>query len=215
MSPCSFLQNEEAMPGTNQKKKSRIFLICGIFSPVVSFLLISLAILISPWWSWTGNALSDLGVSGTNALLFNSGLILGAILSFLFAFGAVREFFQNHLMGRIGVFFLLLMAGFLFLIGVFPEPTAYHLHVIVSVGFFVTLVLSLLVLAAALVRMSSQKKLGAFTFLLAIIALLAWVVPYPWTGVAVPELIAALAGSTWSVTMSVKLLMAQPMPRSS
>jgi hypothetical membrane protein len=172
----------------------------------MAFILISLAILVSPWWTWTENALSDLGVDGINALLFNSGLILGAILFFIFILGGLKRFFQNQTVGRIGVFFLLLVAVFLFLIGVFPEPTPYRLHIIVSVGFFATLVLSLLILATAMLRIPSERKLGAFTLLLAIIALLPWVVPNPWEGVAIPELIAALAGTAWSVTMSIRLL---------
>jgi len=195
------------MPNLKSQRNSKFPLYCGVLSPIAAFVLVSLAILISPWWSWTENALSDLGVDGTNALLFNSGLILSAILFFIFVLGGLKRFFQNQVIGRIGVFFLVLVAVFLFLIGVFPEPTPYRLHIIVSVGFFATLVLSLLILAAALLRIPSERKIGVFTLTLAIIALLPWVIPNPWKGVAIPELVAALAEAVWSVTMSIRLLM--------
>lgn len=197
---------DKAMHNLQPQRNSKFPFYCGILSPVIAFFLISLAILVSPWWTWTENALSDLGVDGVNAVLFNSGLILGAILYFIFSLGGLKQFFQNQAIGRIGVFFLMLVAVFMFLIGVFPEQTPYHLHVIVSVGFFVTLVLSLLILAIAMLRIPSERKLGVFTMLLAIIALLPWVVPNPWKGVAIPELIAAVAGAIWSITMSLKLL---------
>lgn len=194
------------MSNLKPQQSPKIFLYCGILSPIISFLLISLAILFSPWWSWTENALSDLGVDGTTALSFNFGLILGAILFFTFILGGLKRFFQNQAVGRIGVFFLLLVAIFMLLIGVFPEPTPYQLHIIVSVGFFATLALSLVVLAAALLRMPSETGLGAFTLLLAIIAIAAWIIPNPWEGVAIPELVAGLAESAWSVTISIRLL---------
>jgi hypothetical protein len=68
----------------------------GIISPILAFILISLAISqASSWFSWTGNALSDLGVHKESAVLFNSGLIIGGILSIVFAFGVMR-FYQNQ-----------------------------------------------------------------------------------------------------------------------
>ena len=62
--------------------------VCGILTPLVAFTFISLAIASSPQFSWTDNALSDLGVvEGVTAVLFNSGLIIGGILAIIFASG--------------------------------------------------------------------------------------------------------------------------------
>jgi len=60
--------------------------VSGVLAPLVAFTLISLAITSHPQFSWTGNALSDLGVvEGVTAVLFNSGLIIGGILAIIFA----------------------------------------------------------------------------------------------------------------------------------
>lgn len=202
------------MPSSKPFARHRIFCFFGIISPVLAFALIMLAISQAPWFSWTRNALSDLGVSGMNAYLFNSSLILSAVLYFIFILGGLKPFFWSQMIGRIGVLLLLLMAVFMLLIGVFPEPTPYHLHAVVSIGFFATLVLSLLILATALLQIQSKRKLGAFTLALAIVALLPWLVPNPWGGLAIPELIAALAGAIWSATMSIKLLTRENLSKS-
>jgi len=61
---------------------------CGILTPIVAFTCIFLAIASYPEFSWTGNALSDLGVQeGVTAVLFNSGLIFSGILALIFASG--------------------------------------------------------------------------------------------------------------------------------
>jgi len=60
---------------------------CGLTNPVIVFMLIALSISYSPWFSWTENALSDLGVHGIAAILFNSGLIIGGVLAITFAIG--------------------------------------------------------------------------------------------------------------------------------
>ena len=53
----------------------------GVVAPVLGFAMIFLAIRASPWFSWTANALSDLGVSGFGSVIFNSGLAMtGALM---------------------------------------------------------------------------------------------------------------------------------------
>ncbi|MEM4733673.1 MAG: hypothetical protein QXD70_04005, partial [Candidatus Bathyarchaeia archaeon] len=48
--------------------------ICGLLTPLMAFSCIFLAIYFAPEFSWTHNALSDLGVMpGVTAALFNYG----------------------------------------------------------------------------------------------------------------------------------------------
>jgi hypothetical membrane protein len=62
--------------------------ICGFLTPILAFALIFSAIASYPEFSWVDNALSDLGiVEGITALLFNSGLLIGGALCFIFATG--------------------------------------------------------------------------------------------------------------------------------
>ncbi|HVP92569.1 MAG TPA: DUF998 domain-containing protein [Acidobacteriota bacterium] len=182
---------------------------CGIISPILTFIFISLAISqTSSWFSWTGNALSDLGIHEESAVLFNSGLIIGGVLNIVFAFGVMR-FYQNQTVGRDGAFFLLLAGIFLASIGIFPETAPNNIHYIVSVAFFAALPMSLLIQSAALLSASARRKLGAFTLIMAVATVIPWAiwVPLkPYRGVAIPELISALAAATWSIGMGTTLL---------
>ena len=58
--------------------------ICGILGVVVVYPLILLAISYYPNFSWFNNALSDLGVKGISAIIFNASLIIGGALLFIF-----------------------------------------------------------------------------------------------------------------------------------
>jgi hypothetical membrane protein len=180
----------------------------GIISPILTFILISLAILYAPWFSWTGNALSDLGVHDESAVLFNSGLIVGGILNIVFAVGVMR-FYRNHTVGRDGAFFLLLAGIFLASIGIFPETAPSNIHYMVSVAFFAAFPMSLLIQSAALLPTSTHRNLGAFTLVMAITAVIPWTIWMPlkpYRGVAIPELVSALAAATWSIVMGSTLL---------
>jgi len=181
--------------------------ICGIITPIVAFTLILLAINFSAQFSWRENALSDLGVQeGVTAILFNSGLIIAGILALIFATG-VFIFLHEKMLGRIGAFLLILTTLALFAIGIFPEdvkPT----HFYVSVAFFVFFPVSMLVIAAAF-SLIGRVKMSLFTFLVAIVAAAVWIVQFskPFvSGVAIPETVAALSGSAWSIVLGFKML---------
>ena len=136
------------MAGSSTVSNSRLAAYCGIVSLIVVFTLINVAIsLYRPGFVWTDRALSDLGVESSSAMVFNSGLVVGGILYFVFALGVMR-FFQSQITGRIGAFMLLVAAAFLCLIGVFPETAPDSLHFYVSAGFFVSVLIALLLLAA-------------------------------------------------------------------
>lgn len=165
------------------------------------FTLISLAIHYSPWFSWAKNALSDLGVKGLAAVIFNSALMIGGVLTFVFAVG-LREALSNGVLGKVGSFLLVLDAVALFLIGVFPE-TAGVIHLYVSLAFFVLLPTSLLLIGAAMVRIFNAK-LGLFTIATGLAAIVVWMLPYD-GGVAIPEALASAVACVWIVVLGVKL----------
>lgn len=180
--------------------------VCGTIAPIVAFTFILLAILNFPQFSWTGNALSDLGVQeGVTAILFNSGLVIGGILALVFASGLFV--LQKTMLGRIGVFIFVLAALAFMAIGVFSEnvePTHYY----VSVTFFVLFPVSMLVIGAAFL-LTAKVKMGLFTFLTAITAALVWVLQFAMRyvpNVAIPETISALLASTWIIVLGFKML---------
>ncbi len=178
----------------------RIAGICGAFEPVVVSISVLLAIFYAPWFSWTDNALSDLGVHVESAGLFNMGLIVGGVLTGVFAAGLGRGLKSR--LGRLGAFVVMLDAVALSAIGVFPE-TAGVLHFYVSVAFFTLLSSYLLIYGAAFILESATVKLGLFSILLGVVSAAVWI--FSWEGVAIPEALAFLAGSAWSITMGVRL----------
>jgi hypothetical membrane protein len=181
--------------------------VCGIIAPIVAFAFVLLAIALYPQFSWTDNALSDLGaVEGVTAVLFNSGLIIGGILAIIFASG-LFIFLRNRVLGRIGAFIFTLAALALVAIGIFTENFG-RIHYYVSVAFFTFAPISMLIICATFFVMG-KVKMGVFTFLTAIIAALVWVLQFAMRyvpNVAIPETISALLASTWTIVLGFKML---------
>ncbi len=186
-------------PMLDRKKMLRIAGLCGIAAPAVAFSLIFLAISLSPWFSWTANALSDLGV-GEAAWAFNSGLMVGGVLAASFAAG-LWVAFRGRVLGRVGSILLFIDAVALFGIGLFSEAAG-AIHEYFSVAFFVLFPLSLFLLGAGAV-MAGSKKFGSFTIVDGALAVLPWV--FSWDGVAIPEAISALVASIWIMAEGVRL----------
>jgi hypothetical membrane protein len=177
----------------------RITGLCGVATPVVAFLCIFLAIFLSPWFSWSANALSDLGV-GEAAWVFNSALMVAGILTMIFAAGLSMAF-RGRALGRVGAVLLFFDAIALFGIGLFSEAAGV-IHLYFSVAFFVLFPLSLFLLGASAI-VAGSRKFGIFTIAAGILAALPWA--FSWEGVAIPETISALVASTWSVTQGARL----------
>jgi len=184
-------------------KKLKIAGICGVLAPIIVLTLILLAIYYSPWFSWTENALSDLGVQGTAAILFNSSLVVGGVLTIIFAIG-LREILLNRTLGRIGTLIFILDGTMLCAIGIFPE-TAGDIHFYVSVAFFVLLPVSLFLNGVAMMQESSERKTGLFTITAGIVAATVWMLQL--SAVAIPEIIAALAAFVWSIVLGIRMFM--------
>jgi hypothetical membrane protein len=182
---------------------------CGILAPVTAFTFISLAIASYPQFSWTGNALSDLGVQkGVTAVLFNSGLVMGGILALLFGFGLFK-ILGDKALGKVGAVSFILVALALTAIGVFPE-NAGRIHYYVSVMFFALFPISAFIIGTTFL-LKADLKMSLFTFLVAIVAAIVWVIH--WTigfgsNVAIPETLSAIPASTWSITLGFKMLKA-------
>ena len=175
---------------------------CGLTNPVIGFSLIVLSISYSSWFSWTDNALSDLGVHGIAAILFNSGLIIGGVLTVTFAIG-LREITPRGILARAGILLLILAAGALFAIGLFPE-TAGAIHFYASASLFTLFPVSLFLIGGTMVRHPHMKSLGVLAVLAGLTAAAVWALP--WTSAAIPEALSSLAVSVWSMASGTRLL---------
>lgn len=193
--------------GVDGSRWLKIFGVCGIVTPVVAFACILLAIAYCPPFSWTNNALSDLGVQeGVTSILFNVGLTISGILAAVFGFGLGGSF-RGKTLGLGGAVLFLLAAVSLAAIGVFNENYK-PMHLYASVAFFVLFPLSTLVIAAAFLN-QRQMRLGLFTFTIAAIAASPWIAYFAVRyveGVAIPETISALAASAWAIVLGERML---------
>lgn len=172
----------------------------GIISPILGFAMIFLAIGTAPWFSWTENALSDLGVRGLTAVIFNSGLILTAASMMAFSLG-IYELTRGSLIGRGGFAALFAASVFLAGIGFFPETMEPH-HLYFSVAFFVALPVSLFLMGGFMLG-RGMRAFGMLTIASAIVAALVWTPN--WDGVAIPEAASALSAGIWSAVLGLHM----------
>ncbi len=183
----------------SSEKKLRVAWICGMVVPVVAFSCILISISLSPWFSWTKNALSDLGV-GEASWVFNFGLMASGTLTMIFAVG-LWVTFRKRVLGRVGTIALFFGAIALFGIGVFSEAAGV-VHFYFSVAFFVLFPISFFLLGASAI-LSGSGKFGSFTILMGIFAAIPWT--FSWDGVAIPEAISGLFASIWVIWEGVRL----------
>jgi len=160
-------------------------------------------------FSWSSNALSDLGVSQV-ANVYNCSLILVGILNLIFAIGFVRVYAKSALF-YLGGILLILGGGSLSLVGVFTQAYGF-LHLYVSLGYFVLFPMAMILVGLAFIRMNMQTK-GYLSILAGIIALLVILsaLTLQWhtllgLGFAVPEIVEAVVIAVWIVWMGVSLV---------
>ncbi len=178
----------------------------GVVAPVVAFTFIALSIVSYPEFSWTNNALSDLGVvPDLTSTLFNFGLYVTGLMVLSFALG-LFSFLDKNVVGKIGA--ITFFGAGLALEGIGWAPENIHpFHYIFSVAFFSFMPIALLVIAGYFVS-TREKNLAAFTFLIAILAATPWIVYFSIhfvPGVAIPEMLSALAGSAWAMVIGWRM----------
>lgn len=176
---------------------------CGVISQLVGVSMLLVAVSQSPWFSWTESYLSLLGVEGSARVLFNWGLILTGLLSLVFAIGLRRNLLLSRL-GQVGVVSLILASIAMSAIGIFPSSADLS-HDLASVLFFVFVILALLVIAVATL-MVAKRGWGLLSLAAGVLILAFWLVPWPWRGGAIPQLLFCLPWSLWTIVFGVVLL---------
>jgi hypothetical membrane protein len=180
----------------------------GIIAPILAFSCIFVAVASYPEFSWTDNALSDLGVvAGITGFVFNLGLTASGIFTLNFAVFGLFKYFGNSLIGKSGVVTFAATALALIGIGIANENIRPY-HYLFSVTFFVLLPISLFIITVAF-AVKHQTKMVVFTLLIAAAAATPWIFYYMVhyvQGVAIPECASALAGSVWAVVLGYNML---------
>jgi len=182
---------------------TRISGVCGIVSPLVGLTVILVVISNSPWFRWTENDISVLGVEGSTTLLFNWGLTLTGLLSLIFAIGLRKNLLSSRL-GQLGVVSLLLGSVALSATGIFPR-TINLPHDAASIAFFVFIALGLLLVGVAATT-ASKMMWGVLSITAGVLVVALLKAPWPWSGGAIEQSLACLPWSLWTIAFAVRLL---------
>lgn len=161
----------------------------GVASPAVAIGGILLATLLDPTFSWTGDALSDLGIRPSSALAFNGALILGGLLGVPYA-----HLLFERTRRAVAVAF---GAGTLCLAGVGLFPIGSALHAPTAIGFFLLATVAMAVDGVA----RRSEATGRATLGLAAGHVVSWVTwgagLWSVSGLALPEFVGALIVAAW------------------
>jgi hypothetical membrane protein len=174
----------------NQKAYAQL----GVLAPLAGYACIAISILLSPWFRWETNALSDLGhsVKSEVAPIYNGGLLLAGFLLMLYSVGALGRY------AKWTSYFLTISAFTLQLVATFDEVYGPP-HLLASVFFFVSLIPAQL--SYSLEKRSLLAALG-----LAVVSV-SWLLFFGRmyrVGVAVPVTVSVLAVFPWLLSSAVE-----------
>lgn len=173
---------------------------CGILMPFIFLISILIAMLYSPWFRWTNNALSDLGAEGISAFFLNNGLILAGCLGFFFSIGIIKI-----LSIKIGGYLLAISSLSLIGVGLFPI-TIFNLHFISSAIFFISLTIGILIIGFTLRNSQFDQNMGNAAITIALVAFISPTTLYFFKGLSIPEIIICFFVFLWYMSYGLKIV---------
>lgn len=181
----------------------------GIIAPILGLSAVFASTLLWKDFSWSQNALSDIGISPV-ADIFNYSLILVGVLNFVFALGFVKAYAKGALF-YLGGIILILGGGSLSLVGIFTEDYG-ALHSYVSIGYFILFPIAMILVGAAFKKanMSIEGYLSTLAGISALFVILSAII-LRWNvslglGFAVPEIAEAIIIAAWITWRGANLL---------
>ncbi|WP_237265285.1 DUF998 domain-containing protein [Thermoplasma sp. Kam2015] len=182
----------------NEQMPPAILGITGIAGPIIAISFILIDVGVSPWFLWSRNALSDLGVH-QYGYLFNSGLIVEGILNVFFVISLKRIGIARYVQA------MMIASGLsLAMVGVFNEHFGY-LHLLFALIYFILFPVSIIIASASATLPGSLRIYGiagSATAIAVIIVGIGFVfhfVTIKNVGLAVPEFIEAVILALWSI----------------
>lgn len=174
----------------------KVFTLLGIIGPLVAYVSIGLSIYLSPSFSWYKNALSDLGHARNSSVapIFNFGLLVSGFLTAIYS---VKSLISHARYTSVSLAFSALM---LQTVATFDEIYG-RLHTIVSVLFFLSAGISCVIYSV-----ERRTMLGVGAFLVGLLAWLLYWAKFYSAGVAVPEIISAIAVTLCLIHSALKIL---------
>lgn len=172
----------------------------GPIAPICAAIFIGISIVLSPWFSWTNNALSDLGISEV-AHIFNSGLILTGLLLSIFAISFVR-INQGSRLGLAGAISLFTTGVSVVGVGVFTKNSL-RIHILFALICFASLILSSILLGLRFTFNRETKRIGILALSAGPLSIFVWIaIRMP--GVAIQETLSGLAAFSWFIPISMR-----------
>jgi len=176
--------------------------ICGIILPIIFILSVYLSLQNAIWFSWTENAISDMGRPEYGLEFFNYSLIAIGVLLLIFTFGLYYSMNKY----RFGPTVLALSSIYFIGVGIFPLPDPNHVDF--SSLFFIGFPIGFFILGQYLYKQKLKffKNMGIFAFVITIIAVCSplFLIFYP--GIAVPEVLILIPGFFWCLIYGVYLI---------
>ncbi len=184
-------------------KINRLLLAAGIIGPAVAIILTVADTVISPWFTWTNNALSDLGVH-QYSYLFNYSLIFEGVMNFFFALGLYGAFRLR----KSTVSALVISGAGLAMVGIFVET--YHLyHLTFALLYFILFPVSIILFGKGIIKEhKSQALLGYVFSTISLVTIITGIlidfgaISFISIGLAIPEMIEATLLGIWSIYIS-------------
>ncbi|MBI4331108.1 MAG: DUF998 domain-containing protein [Chloroflexi bacterium] len=177
--------------------------ICGLAAPLAGVISLWLAISSAPWFSFTREDLSVLGVQGTAPGFFNWGVGVTGLLSIAFAIGLGNGLPGSPRLKKLGVVALIAGSAALALVGLIPRTySAPHRY---ASGIFFTLV-PFAIFAIGLSLLKIGQRLAGWSSVAAALAMVGiQLVPWPWEGGAIPQLLSGAPWCLWTAAMGIGL----------
>ncbi len=182
---------------------NRIYEWTGFIGPLVALGAITVAIALSPWFTWPGNALSDLGCYANGlpaAIVFNTGLILTGLLVLPFVYSLIRSVTDKWTKVGLIPYFMALL--FLIAIGVLSEDFG-RIHFYVSLGFFASFPWSMWAIGINWsIRFKELRWFGLLSIPLPLLSIYMWggwyggLFPF-WSGNSIPEITTGMSAIGW------------------
>jgi hypothetical membrane protein len=175
--------------------KERYYALSGILAPIVAAIFITTSIIMSHWFNWSCNALSDLGHSVVSnvAPFFNIGLLLCGFLTITYSLTIFRSY------AKYTSYFLAFAGLALQLVATFDEVYV-ALHFQVSVLFFISLGF-----ASISYFLEKRSIIAAAAFIVGSISWILFGLKIYSTGISVPEAISSIAVASWVVVSALRL----------
>ena len=172
----------------------RVYALFGVFGPLLVYISIFLSLVLSPWFNWESNMLSDLGdaVNSDAAPIFNIGLLLAGFFMMIYALTVFKK------QAKYSSYCLLVSAFFVQVLAAFNEAYG-SLHYAVAVPHFL-----MLSLTSVVYTVEKRSAVALITFSVVMFSWLLYTLNVFDIGIAVPETVSKLVVA-WIMYSAIRL----------